>query len=131
MLDLSIKKDSKNKVQNYHPMSILSNLCKAYEKCLFNETTTHFDSILSKYQRGLEKDSALTNVYLCLLTNGKNREKGGSFVAILTDLSKAFDCILHDLIISELPAYSFDMASLKLIYTYLSGRKQKVKINDK
>ena len=46
------KKDSKNKVQNYCPVSILSSLCKAHEKCLFNEMTTHFDDILSKYQRG-------------------------------------------------------------------------------
>ena len=61
----------------------------------------------------------------------KGRDKGGSFAAILTDLSKAFDCLLHDLLIAKLHAYGFDMASLKLIYTLLSGRKQKVKINDK
>ena len=61
----------------------------------------------------------------------KNRDRGGSLVAILTDLSKVFDCLLHDLLIVKLRAYAFDMASLKLINTYPSGRKQRVKINGK
>ena len=61
----------------------------------------------------------------------KIRDKGGSFAAILTDLSKAFDCLLHDLLIAKLYTYCFDMASLKLIYIYMSGRKQRVKLNDK
>ena len=43
------KKASRNKVQ-LSPCEYLSNLSKVYEKCLFNEMTTHFDNILSKYQ---------------------------------------------------------------------------------
>ena len=35
-------------------------------------------------------------------------DNGGVFAALLTDLSKAFDCILHDLIIAKLAAYGFD-----------------------
>ena len=46
MQDLSIKKESKNEVQIFHPVSIL-NICL---RCLFNEMATHFDDILSKYQ---------------------------------------------------------------------------------
>ena len=61
----------------------------------------------------------------------KYRDKGGSFEAILTDLPKAFDCLLHDLLFAKIHAYVFYMASLKLIYTYLSGRNKRVKINDK
>ena len=48
--------------------------------------------------------------------------------AILTDLSKAFDCICHDLLIAKLNAYGFDRNVLKLIYDYVSDSSQKTKI---
>ena len=44
------------------------------------------------------------------------------------DLSKAYDCLPHDLIIAKLAAYGFSKKSLRLIYSYLSKRKQRVKI---
>ena len=47
----------------------------------------------------------------------------------MVDLSKAFDCIPHDLLIAKLCAYGFDKNSLKFIYRYLKGRKQRVKLN--
>ena len=49
--------------------------------------------------------------------------------AILTDLSKAFDCLNHELLIAKLEAYGFDKNSLTYIYSYLSERKQRTKIN--
>ena len=48
--------------------------------------------------------------------------------AILTDLSKAFDYICHDLLIAKLNAYGFDRNALMLIYDYLSDRSQKAKV---
>ena len=46
------------------------------------------------------------------------------------DLSKAFDCIPLDLIIAELEAYGIQRVTLRLIYSYLKGGKQYVKINN-
>ena len=57
-------------------------------------------------------------------------DNGGVFGALLTDLSKDFDCILHDLIIAKLEAYGFYINALKLIHNYLPNRKQRVKVND-
>ena len=44
------------------------------------------------------------------------------------DLSKTFDCIPHDLLITELSAYVFNGNALKYIYTYLKSRKQCLRI---
>ena len=46
------------------------------------------------------------------------------------DLSKAFDCIPHDLIISSLAAYLFDKNILSSIYPYLKSKKQCVIVNN-
>ena len=51
------------------------------------------------------------------------------FGALLTDLSKAFDCLDHELLIAKLNAYGFSLTALKLVHNYLSNRKQPTKIN--
>ena len=85
---------------------------------------THFDNLVSKYQCEFRKWFSSQHWLIVLVEKWKKiRDKGGIFAAILTDLSKAFNCLLHDLLIAKLHAYGFDMASLKLIYTYLSRRK--------
>ena len=45
------KKDRKN-VENYRPASILPNLSKIYERCLYDQMYKHFSHILSKWQCG-------------------------------------------------------------------------------
>ena len=47
---------------------------------------------------------------------------------MLTDLSKAFDCIPHNLLIAKLSAYGFDRKSLMFILAYLKSRKQRTRI---
>ena len=51
------------------------------------------------------------------------------FGALLTDLSKAFDCLDHELLIAKLKVYGFSLTALKLVHNYLSNRKQRTKIN--
>ena len=57
-------------------------------------------------------------------------DNGSVFAALLTDLSKMFDCTPHDLITAKLTAYGFDTNALKLIHNYLFNSKQRVKINN-
>ena len=54
----------------------------------------------------------------------KSLDSKGSFGALLTDLSKAFDCIPHELMKAKLDAYGFDLKALILIFNYLRNRKQ-------
>ena len=66
-----------------------------------------------------------------LLDKSKNSvDKDRSFGALLTDLSKAFDCLVHELLTAGLKAYVFNMPALRLIHDYLSNRKQRTTIDD-
>ena len=47
---------------------------------------------------------------------------------IMMDLSKACDCLPHDLLIAKLDAYGVGIDSLKLIDSYLTDRKQRVNV---
>ena len=61
----------------------------------------------------------------------KSVDNGGAFGALFTDLSKAFDCLSHKLLIAKPDVYGFDKNALNLINSYLPNRKQRVKINNK
>lgn len=52
--------------------------------------------------------------------------RGKLFVAVLTDVSKAFDCLNHDLSIAKLNVYGFSLPALRLIHDYLLSRKKRV-----
>ena len=57
-------------------------------------------------------------------------DKKGFAGAVLMDLSKAFDCLNHDLLIAKLNAYGFDKNALKYIQSYLINRWQRVKVDN-
>ena len=52
-----------------------------------------------------------------------------AFGALLTNLSKAFDCLSHNLLIAKLNAFGPDLALLNILKDYLTNRKQKAKVN--
>ena len=61
----------------------------------------------------------------------KSLENKGAAGALLTDLSKAFDCLNHGLLIAKLDAFGLDYHSLNMINSYLTNRSQRVKVNSK
>ena len=58
----------------------------------------------------------------------KTLDGGGETGAVLTYLSKAFDCIDDNLLITKLNGYGFEKQSINFIYSYLTKRKQRTKI---
>ena len=91
-----------------------------------------FDNFLSEQQCGFRKRHSTQHCLLNHLEKWKwSVDKGKSFGAILTDQSKAFDCLDHKLLTAKLNAYGFDLPALRLIHDYLSNRKQRTKIDDK
>ena len=57
-------------------------------------------------------------------------DQGLEFGALLTGLSKAFDCLPHDSLIAKLNAYGVDNSELRLILNYLTNRNQRTKISN-
>ena len=49
---------------------------------------------------------------------------------LLTDLSKAFDCLFHELLAAKLSAYEVDISAVRFLYDYLTNRKQRTIIED-
>ena len=52
-----------------------------------------------------------------------------SYGALLTDLSKPCDCLSHELVITKLNAYGFNMSALRFAHSYLKNRMQRTRIN--
>ena len=96
---------------------------------MYNQISLYFDSVFSKFQCGFRKGF---NAQHCLLTMvekwRKTLDEGGETGAVLTDLSKAFDCIDHNLLIAKLNAYGFEKRLLEFIHSYLTKRKQRTKV---
>ena len=57
-------------------------------------------------------------------------DSGKVFGALVTDLSKAFHCLDHELLIAKLSAYGFSVPALRFIDDYLSHRKQRARLNE-
>ena len=120
----SYKKKSRTSKDTYRPTSILPNVSKIYERCIYNQIQQYFDNILSKYQCGSHKGCNLQHYLIKMIEKWRgSADKGSAFDASIIDLSKAFDCFPHELLITKLHAYDFDMKSLNLIYDYLFNRK--------
>ena len=120
------KKDDKTDKENYCPISILPNLSKVYDRLMYNQIYPYFDTLFSKFQRGFQKGF---NAHHCLLAMiekwRKTLDKVAETGAVLTDLSKAFDCIDHNLLMVKRDAYGFENQSIDFLHSYLTKRKRK------
>ena len=126
------KKGAHTDKENYRPVSILPALSKVYERLLYNQMHDFIESKLSNEQCGFRKGYSAQYCLIVLIekwrTSIDNKCSAG---VLLTDLSKAFDCLVHDLLIAKLNAYGFDYKSLQLIHNYLTNRNQRVRVNSK
>ena len=125
-----IKKEYKSLKDNHRPVSILPVTSKIFEKLLCKQITVFIDPLVSKFECGFRKGYGAQDCLLAMLEYWKSEvDKGKVFGALLTDLSKAFDCLSHELIIAKLNAYGFSLPALKLVQNYLSKKQQRTKIN--
>lgn len=60
---------------------------------------------------------------------GKSLDEGDAFGAAHTDLSRALNCFLHELLITKLHIYGADTSSVKLLHSYLTKHKWRVKLS--
>ena len=90
----------------------------------------YFNKFFSKFQCGFRKGFNSQQYLLSMIEKWRRSlDSGGHEGAFLTDLSKAFDCINHELLIAKLHAYGLDHGSLSFIHSYLSHRKQRTKVD--
>ena len=124
------KKDRSDKV-NYRPVSVIGSFSKIIEKYIQEKMSEHVDKCLSVFISAYRKKYSSNHVLINLIETWKKQLDNKLFVgAVLMDLSKAFDCVPHDLLIAKMQAYGFENETLKFFYSYLKNRKQSVKINN-
>ena len=114
--------------KNYRPITVLASVSKICERVLKSKIKHHALSFLFPLLCGFREGYGTQHALLRLIeTCKKTLDKGGLAGALLMDLSKAFDCLNHKLLIAKLSAYGFSPSALRLIHSYLSERKQRVR----
>ena len=125
------KKNDYTDKTNYRPVSLLPSVSKVFERLMSGDISSYIDKFLSHRLCGFRRGySTQLSLIVMLEYIRENLDKGNFTGMLLTDLSKAFDCLVHDLLIAKLNAYGFDYNALRLIDNYLSDRKQRTKIGE-
>ena len=123
------KKD-RTDMGNYRPLSVLPYASKIFERVLKIQIQNQFDDMLHPNLCGYREGFSAQHALISMLEKWKKSLDNGDFAgAVLMDLSKAFDCVRHDLLIAKLNAYGFDRGALEILCSYLSERWQRTKIN--
>ena len=128
------KKESKNLVKNYRPISLLPICGKIFEKLIFNSMFKYFkdNDLLVKCQSGfLPGDSCvsqllrITHDIFKAFDGNPSLETRGLFL----DISKAFDKVWHKGLLFKLKRNGIEGPLFLLLKNYLSNRKQRVVLN--
>ena len=116
----SFKKKDRVNVENYRPVSIFLNLSKVYERCMYIQIHKYLNKFFSKSQCGFCQGYSAQQYLLVMVEKWRQYlDNGGVKGALLTDLSKAFKCILRNLLIAKLTAYGFENSYLQMLQSYL------------
>ena len=121
------KKNSQLEVVNYRPVSILPVVSKFFESTIYQKLIDIFKNIFHASLSAFRPGYGCNTTLLQIIDDWKQAVDKNLYVAaVLMDLSKAFDCLPHDLL--KLQAYGLSSSALMLVSSYLSERKQCVKL---
>ena len=109
----------------------MNTFSKVYEKVIKEQIILGTEKFLSPKSFVYGKSHFTKHVITSLIEDWReNFDQNFLVSSVLTNLSKAFECIPHDLLIVKLAAYGFDLNALIVVFTYLKNRKQSVRINN-
>ena len=124
------KKDDKNDISNYRPISILTVVSKIFERAALNQLLNYFEKycLISVLQHAYQKNRGTVTCLFELLNEVYELIDAKFKVAIVSlDLSKAFDTINHTLLLKKLKSFNLNSDSVSYIQSYLSNRSQVTK----